>query len=103
MFELTGELGEAVAFSGGNPVSAGIPLLNLECVVLDAEIYNEIVRTLKESGGESFEQIQRRVIHDREVAAIQAGLDDLEAGRGQPLDEAMDDIRHRLIEEYGGS
>ena len=55
-----------------------------EVVVQDAESYQKLL--------ELIERLET-------IAAVKVGLDEMKAGKGQPLDEAFADIRKSLAEE----
>jgi len=86
MVKASDEITKALDAANGEAVTVEVPGRDRAYVLVDIETHHQAMEALE---------------HQRNVAAIQVGIDQMEAGLGRPLDEAMDDIRRRLIEKYG--
>ena len=79
--KLNQELSEALHASE-SPLSVVDPTTNRIYILVDHDTHQQAMAALQ---------------RQRDVAAIQRGIDDMEAGRGRPLEEVDADIR----EEFG--
>jgi PHD/YefM family antitoxin component YafN of YafNO toxin-antitoxin module len=72
---------EALKAAKGRPIAEDVPGFDHRFVVIDQAEYDAAMAEL---------DLQKN------VALIREGIADVEAGRVQPLEEAMDDIRREL-------
>jgi PHD/YefM family antitoxin component YafN of YafNO toxin-antitoxin module len=81
MVKLSEEVAEALKAAKGRPIAVDVPGFDHRFVVIDQAEYDAAMAEL---------DLQKN------VALIREGIADVEAGRVQPLEEAMDDIRREL-------
>jgi hypothetical protein len=81
MVKLSEEVAEALKAAKGRPIAVDVPGFDHRFVVIDQAEYDAAMAEL---------ELQKN------VALIREGIADVEAGRVQPLEEAMDDIRREL-------
>ena len=81
MVKLSEEVAEALKAAKGRPIAVDVPGFDHRFVVIDQAEYDAAMAEL---------DLQKN------VALICEGISDVEAGRVQPLEEAMDDIRREL-------
>ncbi len=81
MVKLSEEVAEALKAANGRPIAVDVPGFDHRFVVIDQAEYDAAMAEL---------ELQKN------VALIREGIADVEAGRVQPLEEAMDDIRREL-------
>lgn len=86
MVRLSEEVSQTLKACNGEPLTVEVPGSNRRFVIVDESEYEAAIAAL---------ELQKN------VALIREGVADVEAGRTRPLDEAMDDIRRRLLEKYG--
>lgn len=86
MVRLSPEIAEAIQLADGGPVAVEVPGSDRAYVLVDSATHEAAMDALR-----------KQQLHD----SLLKGFEDIKAGRGRPLDEAMDDIRNRLIEKYG--
>ncbi len=83
MVKLTEEIAQALMKCHGEPISVEVPGYDQRFVLVEQSTYDEAMAALE---------------YQRNVAAISVGVRQMEAGMGRPLEEAMDDIRKKLIQ-----
>ena len=81
MVKLSEEVAEALKAAKGRPIAVDVPGFDHRFVVIDQAEYDAAMAEL---------ELQKN------VSLIREGIADVEAGRVQPLEEAMDDIRREL-------
>jgi PHD/YefM family antitoxin component YafN of YafNO toxin-antitoxin module len=81
MVKLSEEVAEALKAAKGEPISVDVPGLEGRFVVVDQSTHNAAMAAL---------QLQRN------VELLREGIADVEAGRVQPLDEAMAELGREL-------
>ena len=81
MVKLSEEVAEALKAAKGRPIAVDVPGFDHRFVVVDQAEYDAAMAEL---------ELQKN------VSLIREGIADVEAGRVQPLEEAMDDIRREL-------
>ena len=86
MVKLNEEVAQALIKNDGEPLAVEVPGSDRRFVLVEQSTYDEAMAALE---------------FRRNVELIREGVADMEAGRSRPLDEAMDDIRRRLLEKYG--
>ena len=86
MVKLNEEIAQALIKNDGEPLAVEVPGSDRRFVLVEQSTYDEAMAALE---------------FRRNVELIREGVADMEAGRSRPLDEAMDDIRRRLLEKYG--
>lgn len=86
MVKLSIDIAKAIEAADGTPIPVEIPGTDRKYCLVDADMLHQALEALE---------------FQRNVAAIQTGVDQMEAGLGRPVDEAMNDVRRRLIEKYG--
>lgn len=86
MIEASREIAEAVAAANGEPIAVEVPGNDHPFLLVDSQRFVEALKVMA---------------HQKNVDAIRVGIEQMEAGLGRPLEEAMDDIRARLVEKYG--
>ena len=79
--KLTDEMREALQQQPAGPVEIPDDETQRVYVLIDAELHQRAMRALQ---------------RQEDLAAIQEGIDDLEAGRGMPIEEADSRIREKL-------
>ena len=81
--ELNEDVAMALKASHSQTLSVEIPGFESRFVLVEQSTYDEATAALE---------------YQRNVEAIRVGVRQMEAGMGRPLDEAMDDIREKLIQ-----
>ncbi len=79
--KITNEIREAISAGRGQPVCVEDEQTNKVYVLVDQETHQRAMQALKQQ---------------EDMAAIQEGIEQMEAGLGQPVDEADADIRKDL-------
>ena len=79
--KLNKELSDALHASDNGEVQAIDPETNKMYVLVDGEVHHKAMDALRRQD---------------DLAAIQEGIDDMEAGRGMPVEEADSRIREKL-------
>ena len=83
MVKLNEEFAQALMKNDGEPLTVEVPGSDQRFVLIEQSTYDEAMAALE---------------YQRNVEAIRVGVRQMEAGMGRPLDEAMDDIRKKLIQ-----
>lgn len=83
MVKLSDEIVQALKDCDGEPLSFEMPGSDRRFVLVEQSTFDEAMAALE---------------YQRNVEAIRVGVQQMEAGMGRPLDEAMDDIREKLIQ-----
>ena len=78
---LTPDLSEALRAAGDEPLPVIDETTKHVYVVVDRDVHQRAMEALRQR---------------EDLAAIQAGIDDMEAGRFSPVDEAFDRIEEKL-------
>ena len=86
MVKLNEEVAQALIKNDGEPLAVEVPGSDRRFVLVEQSTFDAAMAALE---------------FRRNVELIREGVADMEAGRSRPLDEAMDDIRRRLLEKYG--
>jgi predicted transcriptional regulator len=85
MVKLSPEIAEALQSADGRPLTVEVPGTDRAYVLVDSAIHQAAMAALR---------------RQREAALIREGLDDIEAGRTQPIMEASAEIRAVLKERF---
>lgn len=83
MVKLNEEVAQALIKNDGEPLAVEVPGSDRRFVLVEQSTFDEAMAALE---------------YQRNVEAIRIGVRQMEAGMGRPLDEAMDDIREKLIQ-----
>ena len=83
MVKVNEEVAQALIKSDGEPLAVEVPGSDCRFVLVEQSTFDEAMAALE---------------YQRNVAAIRVGVQQMEAGMGRPLDEAMDNIRKKLIQ-----
>ena len=83
MVKLSEEQIQAIGDGQGEHLLLEVPGSDRRFVLVEQSTYDEAMAALE---------------YQRNVEAIRVGVRQMEAGMGRPLDEAMDDIREKLIQ-----
>jgi len=83
MVKLSVEVAQALIKCHGEPLAVEVPGSDQRFILVEQSTYDEAMAALQ---------------YQRNVAAIRVGIQQMDAGMGRPLDEAMDDIREKLIQ-----
>ncbi len=83
MVKLSEEQIQALGDCDGEPLFLELPGSDRRFVLVEQSTFDEAMAALE---------------YQRNVEAIRVGVRQMEAGMGRPFDEAMDDIREKLIQ-----
>ncbi len=78
---LNEELQKAIEAQKGLPVEVEHPVTHKKYVLVEQPTHEQAMKALQ---------------RQKSIAAIQAGIDDMEAGRGMPIEEAEAQLREEL-------
>ena len=79
--KLTDEMRQAIEARKGDPIPVEDEQTHRTYVIVDSETHQRAMQALQ---------------RQEDLAAIQEGIDDMEAGRGMPIEEADKRIREKL-------